>query len=76
MQAIWLKGHKDKEARKKEILSYKNAFDELKLILEREIKCKPSVRDYSPGWAEKQIAVNEYNSALDDLIKLITINKE
>lgn len=76
MQAIWLKGTKDseRERRKAEVLSYRNAFDDLREILERNYLKKESVRDYSPGWEYKQIGVNEYNAALDDLLNLIDLN--
>ena len=76
MQAIWLKGYKDKEERRKEILGYRNAFDALREILEQEFKKKPAVRDYGPGWAEQQMAVNEYNAVIEDIIKLINVDKE
>lgn len=77
MQAVWLKGSKDKDKRKQEVLSYRNAFNELKQILEQEYKKKPSVRDYeTPNWEYRQVAVNEYNQVLDDVLKLITLDKE
>lgn len=77
MLSVWFKGHKDKEARKKEVLSYRNAFDDLREILEQQYKKKPSVRDYGdPGWQQKQIAVNEYNAVLDDLLNLINVDKD
>lgn len=78
MQAIWLRGVKDseREHRKKEILSYRNAFDDLREILEQHYVRKEAVRDYSPGWEYKQIAVNEYNAALDDLLNLIDLNQK
>lgn len=80
MQSAWLKGLKtgQKEKRKAEVLGYRNAFDTLREILERDYKKKESVRDYeAPNWELRQIAVNEYNQSLDDLIKLITLdNKE
>ena len=77
MHSAWFKGKKDKEQRKKEVLGYRNAFDALKEILERDYKKKENVREYSdPQWVHKQMAVNEYNQALDDLLKLITIEKE
>lgn len=76
MKSVFFKGYKDKEARTKELLSYRNAFDDLKEILEREYRKKP-VRDYSdPNWVHRQIAVNEYNAVLDDIINLITLEKE
>ncbi len=79
MQSIWLKGYtgSDKEKRKAEVLGYRNAFDELKEILEQNFKKKEAVRDYeTPNWEYRQVANNEYNQALDDLLKLITLNKE
>lgn len=74
MLAVWFKGHTDKDKRKKEVASYRNAFDELKKVLEQEYKKKSSVRDYEkPGWANQQIAVNEYNQVLEDIMKLLEI---
>lgn len=76
MQAVWLKGLKgeEREQRKREILSYRNAFDDLREILEQHYIRKEAVRDYSPGWEYKQIATNEYNAVLDDLLNLIDLN--
>jgi hypothetical protein len=76
MQAVWLRGVKDseRERRKQEVLSYRNAFDDLREILEQHYVRKEAVRDYSPGWEYKQIAVNEYNAVLDDLLNLIDLN--
>lgn len=76
MQAVWFKGHKDKEARRKEVLSYQNAFDELTSLLEQQYRKKEAVRDYEPGWELKQVAVNEYNAVLDEVLALIKLNKE
>ena len=78
MQAVWLRGVKDseRERRKQEVLSYRNAFDDLREILEQHYVRKEAVRDYSPGWEYKQIANNEYNAALDDLINLIDLNRK
>lgn len=78
MQAVWLRGVKDseREQRKKEVLSYRNAFDDLREILEQHYVRKEAVRDYSPGWEYKQIAVNEYNAVLDDLLNLIDLNQK
>jgi hypothetical protein len=71
MHTAWYRGHhKDKAARKKEFLSYRNAFEELAKVLRQEV-IKSPVRDYGPGWAEKQIAVNEYNAAIEDVLELI-----
>ena len=79
MHTAWLKGtaQKDKEKRRKEVYGYRAAFDDLKEILDKEFKKKPCVRDYEdPNWEIRQIAVNEYNQALDDLLRLITLDKE
>jgi hypothetical protein len=74
MHSAWLKGYKDKEARRKEIMGYRNGFDELKGILERDFKKKENVRDYGdPQWPHLQIAANEYNAALADIMKLLEI---
>lgn len=77
MHTSWLKGRKDKEARRKEVMGYRNGFDALKEILERDFKKKENVREYGdPQWVHKQMAVNEYNQALEDLLKIITLEKE
>jgi len=61
---------------KEEIMAYRNAFDALKEILIAEFQKKPAVRDYAPGWEHKQIATNEYNAVVDDVLKLITLTKD
>ena len=79
MKAVWLKGLKGtaREKRKQEVLAFRYAFDELRKVLEQEYKKKSSVRDYdTPNWEYRQVAINEYNQVLDDLLKLITIDKE
>lgn len=77
MHSAWLRGFKDKEARKKQVQGAQWALELLKEVLEVEFKKEQNVRDYSdPQWVHKQIAVNEYNQVLDDVIKLITFNKE
>lgn len=73
MDVRWLKSSQDKEKRREEVLRYRNAFEDLKILLENEVVKDPSVRDYeSPGWVHQQIAANERNKALQDVIKLIT----
>lgn len=76
MQAVWLKGLKgeERERRKAEVLAYRNAFDSLREILEQHYAKREAVRDYSPGWEYKQIATNEWNSALDQLLDLIDLD--
>jgi len=74
MQTIWLKGYKDKEARKKEILSYRNAYDTLREVLEKEYE--ESVPDYDcPSWSHKQADVNGANRKLREIISLISVKE-
>lgn len=75
MQAVWLKGLKGeaRERRKGEVLAYRNAFDDLREILEQHYLKKEAVRDYSPGWEFKQVATNEWNAAIDTLLDLIDL---
>ncbi len=76
MHAAWLKGHKDKDARKAQIESASWAFGLLEEVLEAEFRKKDNFRDYSdPQWVHKQIAAHEYNQALDDILNLIRLNK-
>lgn len=71
MQSVWLEGFKDKKARKEKVKSFREAFRELNQILEK--KKKTAERDYGPGWKEKQIAVNEWNAAVETLQKLLNV---
>lgn len=75
MQAVWLKGLKGeaRERRKGEVLAYRNAFDDLREILEQHYLKREAVRDYSPGWEFKQVATNEWNAAIDTLLDLIDL---
>ena len=68
----WVKAGYTKE----EVLRFIPALNALKEILETDYLKKESVRDYSPGWEYKQIAVNEWNTAVEDIIKLVTIEKD
>ena len=71
MDSRWLK-----YSSKEEVMGYRNALDALKKILETEFTKSAAVRDYSPGWEYKQVAVNERNNFIDELTKFITIEKE
>lgn len=76
MQAIWLKGLKgeEREKRIKEILSYRNAFDALKELLEDQYE--ESVPDYDcPSWSHKQADVNGANRKLRQIISLLDIKE-
>jgi len=80
MKQIWFRGVKnseDKERRRIEVLAYRNAFDSLREILNAYYKKKSSVRDYEiPNWEFRQIAVNEYNRVLEDILELIDLDKK
>jgi signal recognition particle subunit SEC65 len=77
MKQVWFRGYEDKEARKKEVRSFTTAFEELREVLEKNYLKKESVRDYGePNWELRQIAVNEYNQSLKDIIELITLTKD
>ena len=73
MQSDWLAGvkEKDRKARKEKIKSFREAFRELDKILEK--KKKDAIRDYGPGFTEKQIAVNEWNAAVETLQRLLNV---
>ena len=59
----------------KRLRSYHSAFAYLKEILPT-LKKDAAVRDYDvPGWELRQVSVNEYNQAIDDLMKLLTIKE-
>lgn len=61
---------------KEEVKRFRPALEALKEILETDFLKKEAVRDYSPGWEYKQIAVNEWNAVIDSILKLITIEKD
>ena len=75
MQVTWLRCLKgpDRDRRKVEVMGYRNAFDDLKQIIEQHYLKRDAVRDYSPGWEYKQVAVNEYNAVIDDILNLIDL---
>jgi hypothetical protein len=72
MQSAWIKAGHSRE----DVKRFKTALDALKDILESDFKKKEADRDYSPGWEQRQIAINEYNAVLTDVIKLVTIEKD
>jgi hypothetical protein len=78
MNSVWFKNvpKSEKERRRGEVLAHRNAFDDLKEVLEQNYFKKECVRDYDiPNWEYRQIAVNEYNAVLDDLLNLITLTE-
>jgi len=80
MKMYWLKGHnktqEQKEKRKAQVMSYRNAFDDLREVLLDQFAKQDAVREYGPGWEYKQIAVNEYNRALSDILETIDLNQK
>ena len=72
MDSRWIKAGNTRE----EVLRFRPALNALKEILEADFQKKEAVQDYSPGWEYKQIAVNEYNAVLQDILKLVTIEKD
>ena len=72
MDSRWIKAGHSRE----DVQRFKTALEALKEILETDFQKKEAVRDYTPGWEFKQIAVNEYNAVLSDIIKLVTIEKD
>jgi len=61
---------------KEEVLRFRPALEALSEILVTDFKKKEADRDYSPGWEHRQIATNEYNAVLNDILKLLTIEKD
>ena len=77
MNEKWFVGHKGekREQRKQRVLSHATAFEDLTEVLTTHFKKREAVRDYeNPGWVHKQIAVNEYNQAITDIINLINLD--
>lgn len=72
MNSRWMKAGHSRE----DVKHFRTALDALKEILESDFKKKEADRDYSPGWEYRQIAINEYNQVLNDVIKLVTIEKD
>jgi len=74
MQEAWLKGYKgeEREARIKEINSYRNAFEALSEILREE----ESTPDYDcPSWSHKQADQNGFNRAIRKVKTLLTLKE-
>lgn len=75
MNTKWLKGFKGEalEKRKKELASYKNAFQALeKLLREDFFEEGKSIADYdSPSWSHKQADMNGANRKLRSVLSLI-----
>lgn len=73
MDSRWLKGipEEDKEARRKEFLSYRTAFEALRELLV-ELEETPESPDYnSAGWAYHAADIAGANRKLRQVLKLI-----
>ena len=79
MDIRWFKNLKtkaQKEERTKVLRSYQTAFEELDKMLDSMRKPAANRNYSSPVWHNFLIASNEYNAALDDIKKLITMREK
>ena len=80
MKASWFKDCKTKEEKDKVrqvLFSNKDGFDRLKEILEPMLKEALPTADYdSPSWAYKEADRIGYNRALNQVLDIITLDKE
>jgi len=77
MDSRWFRGvpQDQKEKRKKELLQHRNAFDDLREVLEQEFESAPA--DYDcPSWSHKQADINGANRKLRSIMKLLEIKKD
>ena len=74
MKEKWFLGYKTKaerEERRQQVQSFKAAFGELEKLLVK-MKVNPANRNYSEaGWSHKQIANNERNHTIEEILELI-----
>jgi len=74
MDSRWFKGHKDKDKRRQEVMSYRSAFDELRAMLSLK---EPKMDDYeSPSWAYKRADQDGFNRAIKEVLNLINITNK
>lgn len=76
MHHAWTKGLKgtEKDERVKQVLQYRNAFEELEQVIRSHLLKKDADRKYDEGWAHRQIAVNEFNASIEDLLRIMNLN--
>ena len=76
MKEVWFKDCKnaqEKEKRKKELLSYRNAFESLSEVL-INMEERTGTWDYNcPSWSHKQADQNGANRMLHKIIDLIKL---
>lgn len=76
MNSYWIGGltGEAKEKRIRQVKGYKEALADLEKILKEHYLKDDEYRDYSdPGWMANQIARNERNAVIKDILKLIDI---
>ena len=76
MDSRWFKGKtkgEAKEARKKDVQSFRRAFGELTELLKEEFEDTPTPDYNNPSWAYKQADINGANRMLRQIMKLIDI---
>lgn len=76
MKNVWFKDCKnaqDKEKRKKELLSYRNAFESLSEVLTTLEETTSSVDYECPSWSHKQADQNGANRMLQKIKDLINL---
>ena len=76
MDTRWLKGFSPDqyEDRRKEVATFKRAFNALIELLEKEGE-DPTPDYNNPSWAYKQADVNGANRKLREIIRLITLKE-
>jgi hypothetical protein len=58
-----------------EVLRYREHFRILTQEILPKLKKNPAIREYDENWSQKQIARNEYNGAIDEIINILTIRE-
>lgn len=76
MHSVWLKYKRDKDARRKEVESYRNAFEALEEILHKEFVDAPTPDYDSPSWAYKQADINGANRMLRRVLSIIDLSEK
>jgi hypothetical protein len=75
MHTKWFKNCKteeEREKRKQELLSYRNAFEELSILLKEQFE--EAAPDYdNPSWSHAQADVNGANRKLKQILNLLEI---
>lgn len=76
MHSVWFKWKRDKDARRKEVESYRNAFEALEEVLRKEFEDAPPPDYDSPSWAYKQADINGQNRMLRRVLSIIDLSEK